>query len=204
MMILRFSPSSPFVRKVRIAAALLGLEGEITAERADTTDPDDSLRKINPLGKIPVLILEDGSAIYDSRVILDYLDERAGGGKIVPRHGPQRLAALRLQALCDGILDASILTVYESRFRKPEMHEAKWLDLQAGKVSRALAVLEAAPPLLDAGQALPDVGQITLACALGYRDFRFGGSWRSEHPRLVAWLDSFAARVPAFAATKPS
>lgn len=203
-MILRFSPSSPFVRKVRIAAALLGLDGEITLERADTTDPNDSLRKTNPLGKIPVLILEDGSAVYDSRVILDYLDERAGGGKIVPRGGPQRLAALRLQALGDGILDASILTVYEGRFRKPEVHEPKWLDLQAGKVSRALAVLEAAPPSLDAGQKLPDVGQITLACALGYRDFRFGGSWRSEHPRLVAWLDSFAARVPAFAATKPT
>ena len=162
MMILRFSPSSPFVRKVRIAAAVLGLDSEITIERADTTDPNDSLRKTNPLGKIPVIIIEDGSAIYDSRVILDYLDERAGGGKIVPRQGPQRVAALRLQALCDGILDASILTVYESRFRKPEMHEAKWLELQAGKVSRALAVLEAAPPPSDVGQALPDVGQITL------------------------------------------
>ena len=204
MMILRFSPSSPFVRKVRIAAALLGLDSEITLERADTTDPNDTLRKINPLGKIPVLILDDGSAIYDSRVILDYLDERAGGGKIVPRQGAKRVAALRLQALCDGILDASILTVYEGRFRKPEMHEAKWLDLQAGKVSRALALLEAAPPSLDAGQGLPDVGQITLACALGYRDFRFGDSWRSQHPRLVAWLDNFAARVPAFAATKPA
>ena len=204
MMILRFSPSSPFVRKVRVGAALLGLDSEITLERADTTDPNDSLRKTNPLGKIPVIIIEDGTAIYDSRVILDYLDERAGGGKIVPRQGPQRLAALRLQALCDGILDASILTVYESRFRKPEMHEAKWLELQAGKVSRALAVLEAAPPPFDAGQALPDVGQITLACALGYRDFRFGDGWRSDHPRLVAWLDNFAARVPAFAATKPA
>jgi glutathione S-transferase len=204
MMILRFSPSSPFVRKVRIAAALLGMDGEITIERADTTDPNDSLRKINPLGKIPVLIVEDGSAIYDSRVILDFLDERAGGGKIVPRQGATRLNALRLQALCDGILDASILTVYEGRFRKTEMHEPKWLDLQAGKVSRALAVLEAAPPPLDAGPALPDVGHIALACALGYRDFRFGGSWRSEHPRLVAWLDNFAARVPAFAATKPA
>jgi glutathione S-transferase len=204
MMILRFSPSSPFVRKVRIAAALLGLDSEITLERADTTDPNDSLRKTNPLGKIPVLIVEDGNAIYDSRVILDYLDERAGGGKIVPPQGPKRLAALRLQALCDGILDASILTVYEGRFRKPELHEPKWLELQAGKVARALAELEAAPPPLDAAPALPDVGRITLACALGYRDFRFAGSWRSEHPRLVAWLDNFAARVPAFAATKPA
>jgi len=201
MMILRSSPSSPFVRKVRIAIALLGFDKDVTVERADTTDPNDSLRKINPLGKIPVLLVEDGSAIYDSRVILDYLDDRAGGGKIVPRQPKERLAALRLQALCDGILDASILTIYEGRYRKPEMHEPKWLELQAGKVTRALSVLEAAPPPID---AVPNVGQIALACALGYRDFRFGGSWRGEYPRLVAWLDNFAARVPAFAATKPS
>jgi glutathione S-transferase len=125
MMILRFSPSSPFVRKVRIAVSLLGFDNDVTIERADTTDPNDSLRKTNPLGKIPVLIIEDGSAIYDSRVILDYLDDRAGGGKIIPRSSKERLAALRLQALCDGILDASILTIYEGRYRKPEMHEPK-------------------------------------------------------------------------------
>ena len=201
MMILRSSPSSPFVRKVRIAVTLLGFDKDVTIERADTTDPNDTLRKINPLGKIPVLIIEDGSAIYDSRVILDYLDDRAGGGKIVPRQAKQRLDALRLQALCDGILDASILTIYEGRYRKAEMHEPKWLELQAGKVARALGILEAAPPPID---PMPNVGQITLACALGYRDFRFGGSWRSEHPRLVAWLDNFAARVPVFAATKPA
>jgi glutathione S-transferase len=201
MMILRFSPSSPFVRKVRIAIALLGFDKDVTIERADTTDPNDSLRKINPLGKIPALVIEDGSAVYDSRVILEYLDDRAGGGKIVPRDSAARLAAVRLQALADGILDASILTVYEGRYRKAEMHEPKWLELQAGKVSRGLGVVEAAPPPID---AMPNVGQIALACALGYRDFRFGGSWRSEHPRLVAWLDNFAARVPAFAATKPA
>jgi glutathione S-transferase len=201
-MILRFSPASPFVRKVRIAIALLGFANDLTLERADTTDPNDSLRKTNPLGKIPVLIVEGGGAIYDSRVILDYLDERAGGGKIVPRAGKERLGALRLQALADGILDASILTVYEGRYRKPEMQEPKWLDLQAGKVSRALSVLEAAPP--PDAQALPNVGQIALACALGYRDFRFGGSWRADHPRLVSWLDNFAARVPAYAATMPA
>jgi glutathione S-transferase len=204
MMILRFSPASPFVRKVRIAVALLGFENDLTLERADTTDPNDSVRKTNPLGKIPVLIAEDGGAIYDSRVILDYLDERAGGGKIVPRAGKERLEALRLQALADGILDASILTVYEGRFRKLEMHEPKWLDLQAGKVSRALCVLEAAPPPDARPQAVPNVGQIALACALGYRDFRFGGGWRVDHPRLVAWLDNFAAHVPAYAATRPA
>jgi len=205
MMILRSSPASPFGRKVRIALSLLGFENDVTIEPTDPTDPSDSVRQQNPLGKIPVLIGEDGFAIYDSRVILDYLDERAGGGKIVPRDAKARLAALRLQALCDGIVDASILTVYESRWRKPENHEPKWLDHQAGKVARGLAALEAAPPALDlALQALPNVGHIALACTLGYRDFRFSGSWRGEHPRLVAWLDSFAARVPAFIATRPT
>ena len=200
MMMLRSSPSSPFGRKVRIAVSLLGFDGDVKIEPADTTDVNDSVRGQNPLGKIPVLIAEDGIAYYDSRVILDYLDHRAGGGKIVPRDAMARLVALRLQALCDGILDASILTVYEARWRKAEHHEQKWLDHQAGKVARGLAALEAAPPPLD---AMPHVGQITLACALGYRDFRFGGGWRGDHPRLVAWLDTFAARVPAFAATKP-
>jgi glutathione S-transferase len=148
-----------------------------------------------------VLITEDGAAYYDSRVILEYLDDRAGGGKIIPRDAGERFGALRLQALCDGILDASILTVYEGRWRASEKHEAKWLDHQAGKVERALAELEAAPPALNAHRKLPHVGQIALSCALGYRDLRFGGSWRADHPRLVAWLDDFAARVPAYAAT---
>ena len=207
MMILRSSPPSPFGRKVRIAIALLGFDADVKIEPADPTDVSDSVRRQNPLGKIPVLIAEDGTAYYDSRVILDYLDDRAGGGKIVPRDPAKRLAALRLQALGDGILDASILTVYEARWRKAETHDQKWLEHQAGKISRGLAALEAAPPVLDAvpqnlPQMLPNVGQITLACALGYRDLRFGGSWRSEYPGLVAWLDNFAARVPAFAATK--
>ncbi len=201
-MILRSSPSSPFGRKVRIAIALLGFDGEVKIEPADTADVNDSVRRQNPLGKIPVVIAEDGTTYYDSRVILDYLDDRAGGGKIVPRQPKERLAALRLQALCDGILDASILTIYETRWRKAETHEPKWLEHQAGKVTRALAALEAAPPVLNAD--LPNVGQITLACVLGYRDFRFGTGWRGGHPRLVAWLDDFAARVPAFAATKPT
>jgi glutathione S-transferase len=190
---------------VRIAIALLGFDGETRVEPADPTDLADTLRRQNPLGKIPVLIAEDGTAYYDSRVIVEFLDERAGGGRIVPREARARLAALRLQALCDGILDASILTVYEARWRAHERHEQKWLDHQAGKVTRALAVLESSPPALDTASAsLPNVGQIALACALGYRDFRFGESWRADHPRLVGWVDDFAARVPAFAATTPT
>jgi glutathione S-transferase len=200
MLILRSAAPSPFGRKVRIALDLLGFD-DVTVEPADTMDPRDTVREQNALGKIPVLIAEDGAAYYDSRVILEYLDHRAGGGKIIPRDIPVRFAALRLQALCDGVLDASILLIYEARWRPPEKHETKWLDHQAGKVARALALLEAAPPALAASPALPHVGQIALACALGYRDFRFGGDWRAGHPHLVGWLDGFAARVPAFAAT---
>jgi glutathione S-transferase len=204
MMILRSSPASPFGRKVRIAIAILGLDGETRIEPADPTNVADTLRTQNPLGKIPALIAEDGVVYYDSRVILEFLDERAGGGRIIPREARARLAALRLQALADGILDASILTVYETRWRAREHHEQKWLDHQAGKVTRALAMLEANPPLNSAPSSLPDAGHIALACALGYRDFRFGESWRAGHPGLVAWLDDFAARVPAFAATAPT
>jgi glutathione S-transferase len=205
MMVLRSSPASPFGRKVRIAIALLGFEAAMQIEPADPTNVADTLRRQNPLGKIPVLIAEDGIAYYDSRVILEFLDERAGGGRIIPREGRPRLTALRLQALSDGILDASILTVYEARWRAHEHHEQKWLEHQAGKVTRALALLEANPPALDSAPgSLPNVGQIALACALGYRDFRFGDSWRASHPRLVGWLSNFAARVPAFAATAPA
>ena len=200
MLTLRSSPASPFVRKVTIAASVLGLDREIAVELADTVDPKDTVRQQNPLGKIPALVLEDGTVLFDSRVILEYLDHRAGGGRIIPKDANARFADLRLQALADGLMDASILLVYEGRWRPAEKHEPKWVDHQAGKVARALASLEASPAGLDAP---PTVGQIALACALGYRDFRFAGTWRKVHPRLVAWLDNFAARVPAFAASKP-
>lgn len=200
MLILRSSPASPFVRKVRIAASLLGLADQITIEIADPNNPSDPLRGQNPLGKIPALLLEDGTALYDSRVISEYLDHLAGGGRIIPTAPDARFAALRLQALCDGILDASVLIIYEGRYRPAEHHVQSWIDYQAGKVARALTLLERQPPDLD---RLPHVGQIALACALGYRDFRFHGTWRADHPRLVAWLDGFAAQVPAYATTAP-
>ena len=198
-MILRSSLASPFARKVRIAASLLGLAERIDMREADLNNADDSIRVQNPLGKIPALIAEDGTAYYDSRVILEYLDHLAGGGRIVPREAEARFAALRLQALCDGILDASLLIVYEGRYRPADKLVQSWVDRQADKVARGMAVLEAAPPALT---PVPDVGQITLACLLGYRDLRFGGTWRPEYPRLLDWHDRFAALVPAFAATK--
>jgi len=199
MMILRSSPASPFGRKVKLALGILGLENEVTIEKADPTDPADTLRQQNPLGKIPALIIEDGSVIYDSPVILEYLDHRAGGARIIPKDASARFKALTLEAMCDGILDACILLVYEGRWRPAEKHEQKWIDHQQAKVQRAFSVLETAPPALG---AVPDVGQITLACALGYGDLRFGGTWRKEYPKLVAWLDEFAARVPAFEKTR--
>jgi glutathione S-transferase len=180
---------------------ILGLDGRITVETADTVNPADTVRQQNPLGKIPALVLDDGMVLFDSRVILEYLDHLAGGGRIIPAEPTARFAALRLQALADGIMDASILLIYEGRWRDPAKHEPKWVEHQTGKVARALASLEAAPPARD---ATPTVGQIALACALAYQDFRFHGAWRKDHPRLVKYLEDFAAAVPAFAATKPS
>lgn len=197
MMILRSAPPSPFGRKIKIAAAILGID--LKVEPADTNDPSDTVRRQNPLGKIPVLVLEDGTALFDSRVILEYLDHVAGAGRIIPRAPAARFAALRLQAIGDGIMDAGILRVYEGRWRAPELHVAKWVEHQAGKMTRALDLLEAEPPGLD---ATPHVGQIAVACALGYLDLRFGGEWRKDYPRLVAWLDAFAARVPSFETTR--
>lgn len=198
MMILRSSPPSPFGRKVKIALALLGLKDEVKVEMADTNDVNDSLRQQNPLGKIPTLVLDNGKTIYDSRVILEYLDSVSSGGKIIPA-GPARFDALTLQALADGVMDAALLQVYERRFRDPDKHEPRWLAMQAGKIDRALAALEVAPPTLP---ATPHVGAIALACALGYLDLRFEGKWRADHPNLVAFLDNFAGRVPAFEDTR--
>ncbi len=200
MMILRHSQASPFVRKTKIAAEILGLADKIELRDADTVAPEQGFLGQNALGKIPTLVLEDGTTLFDSPVVLEYLDHLAGGGRILPAEPKARFAALRLQALCDGVLDAALLIVYEGRFRQPEMKVQSWIDRQLGKIDRALAVLEAAPPAIT---TIPDVGQITLACALGYLDLRVEGRWRKDHPKLVAWLDQFAARVPAFAKTKP-
>ena len=197
MMILRYSAASPYARKIRIAAELLGLSGKITLEGANTADPADSLRRQNPLGKIPTLILDDGAALYDSRVIADYLNCLAGGDRLIPADPPQRVAALRLQALGDGICDAALLIRHETATRPPELRDPGAIALQQGKIDRALATLEAEPPPAGA----PDIGQIALACALGYLDLRFEGAWRRGHPRLAAWLADFAARVPAYAAS---
>ncbi|MEP7029481.1 MAG: glutathione S-transferase family protein [Pseudolabrys sp.] len=199
MMILRSAPASPFARKVRIAASLLGLASQIDVRGVDLDSDADSVRTQNPVGKIPVLIAEDGTAYYDSRVILEYLDHLAGGGRIIPREAPARFDTLRLHALCDGLLEACLLQVYEKRYRPPDKLVQTWLDRQSDKVARGMKVLEASPPKID---TLPDAGQIALACLLGYLDLRFAGAWRKDYPKLLAWHDKFAAQVPVFAETK--
>jgi glutathione S-transferase len=200
MWTLRNAAASPFGRKVRIAAALCGLDSRMEIVVADTNDPADPLRRQNPLGKIPALILEDGTVLYDSRVIVEFFDMEAGGGIVIPS-GRERIPTLTMQALADGLMDASLLQVYEGRYRAPEAHNPRWLDNHRSKVERGLATFEANPPALS---ARPHVGQVALACALGYLDLRFEGQWRGTNPRLVAWLDDFAAKVPSFEATRAS
>lgn len=197
---LRSSPASPFGRKIKLAAASLGLLDRIEVVKTDTLDPADDIRLQNPLGKIPALVTPDGTVVYDSRVILEYLDYLAGGGRILPKDPADRFPALTLQALADGIMDAAILRRYEIAMRDPAERSTRWDDHQRGKVERGLAALEANPPETDE----VDVGTIAVACALGYLDFRFEGSWREGHPRLVAWLDQFTADLPYWTETSPS
>jgi glutathione S-transferase len=196
-MILRSSPPSPFGRKVKIAADVVGLSDRIEVVVADSTDPSDSLRQQNPLGKIPVLITDDGEAYYDSRVIIDYLDHLSGG-KLIPS-GEARFPVLRLQALADGLMDANILLIYEGRWRDQSKHEQKWIEYQRGKVARTLAYCES---IADSFIGKIDPGTIGLACALGHMDLRFEGAWRKDHPKLVTFIEKFAAAVPMFEKTR--
>lgn len=198
MLILRSAPPSPFGRKVRVAAALAGLSDRITIENADTMNPNEALRTQNPLGKIPTLVLENGETLYDSRVIVEFFDTLAGGGRLIPP-GWGRFEALRLQALADGVMDAGVLRIYETRWRSEDRREPKWLDYQAEKIDRALTLAES---MHATSPARHHIGHIALACALGYLDLRFEGRWRETHPKLVAWLEDFGTRVPAFAETR--
>jgi glutathione S-transferase len=190
------APASPFSRKVRIAIGLLDLGGIVAVETVDTVNPPPEFLARVPLGKIPALVRPDGPAVFDSRVILTYLDGLAGGGRIVPSDREDALRADILQALADGVMDAAVLGVYEGRFRRESERSEVWVARQMDKVRRALDALEADLPADGTS-----IGEIALACALGYLDLRFAGLWRGDHPRLVAWLDRFSAAVPAFGET---
>ena len=197
---IRYSPNSPYVRKCRLVGLITGTWSAVKTEDADTTKGDAKLNAQNPLGKIPVLILDNGAAVYDSHVICEYLDSLHSGRKLFPPAGPARWDALTRAALADGVMDAALLLVYEKRYRPEEKWHGPWMDKQHEKIDRAVAMLNKAPPSIAGGI---DYGHVAIACALGYLDFRHGGKWREKAPALVKWLDEFAAKVPAFKETGP-
>ena len=201
MMRLLSSPASPFGRKVKITSAMKCLDDQISVEKTDSNNANNpDLQRDNPLNKIPVLVLADGARIFDSPVICEYLDSLKSELRLFPASGSARFKTLTLGALADGIIDAALLLVYEKRFRPEDKWVEAWTDRQQVKINSALGSLEKSPP---AWSGSPDYGHVTLACALGYLDFRHKGKWRAAHPKLVAWLDAFASAVPAFKATTP-
>ena len=192
---LRYSPTSPYVRKVMVVALETGLAERI--ERLPTTvaptKPNDEVARENPLVKVPALTTDDGLVLYDSPVICEYLDTLHDGPKLFPASGTARWLALRQQALGDGILDAAILGRYEI-LRPKEYQWQDWLDAQMRKVRGALAALEMEAEAGDLAGPLT-IGQVTIACALGYLDFRYQSeAWRTKHRRLAVWADEVAQR----------
>jgi glutathione S-transferase len=189
-----YSQTSPYARKVRLAGEHLGLTKRIELVPATTTPvaEDAGLARAAPLGKIPALVLEDGATLFDSRVILEYLDHLAGGGLLPPPADPERWRSLRIQATADGILDAALLMRYEVALRPDKFLWRDWLEGQNRKVVRALATLESEASRLEEGAA---VNAITVACALGYLDFRFPEmGWRDRSPGLAAFFTTYSDR----------
>ena len=210
---LRYSPTSPYVRKVSVTAIELGLAGRIERILTNTQDRDSGIAEHNPLGKVPALILDDGGVLYDSPVICEYLDSLHDGAKLFPAEGAARWTALRQQALADGILDAAILCMIETLRRPEPLRWQGWIDHQTGKVLCALDQLEAeasGPETSESGASGSGtlagpltIGRIAAGCALGYLDFRFPElGWRDGRAGLAAWYAVFAQR-PAMQETVP-
>ena len=197
---LRYSPTSPFARKVRVALIETGLDKRVAMVPTNPWSPETDLGNDNPLGKVPTLIDDDGNQVFDSRVIIDYLDGMHGGARLVPVEGKARLAALVRQSLGDGILDAAVLRRIETAMRPEALRWPWWLDRQMAAIHRGLDRLEReAGSLTD----LATIGDIAVACALGYLDFRLPTEeWRGGHPKLAAWFERQQKR-PSMIATIP-
>jgi glutathione S-transferase len=198
------SPTSPYVRKVMILIHEAGLIDRVERVSASGTPLDPGTMPVdhNPLGKVPVLETAEG-ALFDSRVICRYLDDLAGAGAYPAGNDIWR--TLTLEALADGILDAAVLMVYETRLRPEEVRFAPWVEAQATKIVRALDALEAEwlPHLTTLGDGCPDMGAIAVGAALGYVDFRLDHlNWRVGRVGLTAWEAGFAQRA-AMLATRP-
>jgi len=195
---LLYSPASPYSSKVRMAAAAAGIPLELV--RVDTSSQPKELTSVNPLGKIPCLVTDEGEGIFDSRAITQYLN-RESGNALFPRGGAKRLEAERLEALADGICDCLLAQVYERRFRPEEKVHQPWLDLQWSKVARSLDVLNADLPRLP---RKPTAGHIALRACLGYLALRFPGRWEKGRGKLVRWAKRFDERFPALAESIPA
>lgn len=197
---LYYNKTSPFVRKVMMVAHEAGIAGSLGLVTTDTALPPVELLFANPLGKIPCLVPDDGPALFDSRVICEYLDLRFNGGRLFPSDPEARVIALRWQALADGIMDATVLCRYESL--RPEAQRSEdWLARQQGKIRRALDMLESE---VEALRGAPfSVAQLATAAALGYLDLRLERMrWRDDHAKLTAWYSEIRER-PSVGLTDP-
>ena len=195
---LHYSPASPYVRKVMACAIARGLDGRIEKVATNPHTSPEGLLADNPLSKVPALVADDGTAIYDSPVICEYLDTLGDAAPLFPPTGtPARLKAQVMHATADGILDAAVGR--RGNMPLPQDDGRRAYDArQKAAVDRALAVLEKAPP-----QGLSHIGEIAVACALGYLDFRFANEpWRETHPRLAAWFEKVST-LPPIAQTVP-
>lgn len=195
-----YSPTSPYVRKVLVVAHELGLAGRIenVTAAANPINRDKSILAHNPLGQVPTLITDDGQMLADSRVICEYLDDVAGGGRLFPRNSA-RWQVIVDQAMADGILGAALLARYETFMRPADKQWSEWLGGQMDKINTTLATFErAVPSLADR----VDIGTISYACALSYLDLRFPSfDWRAASPKAAGWYKSFEAR-PSMVATR--
>jgi glutathione S-transferase len=199
---LHYSYASPYVRKVMAVAIETGQKEklELTARKVSPVAPDAEVSRDNPLGKVPCLVTDDGMALFDSRVICEYLDGLHGGRRMFPAAGPARWTALRRQAEADGILDAAVLTRYETAVRPEARRWPEWIEGQKQKFRRAMDALE---PEADGFGEVVDIGTLTIGCALGYLDFRYADeNWRAGRPQLARWFENFEKR-PAMAETTP-
>jgi glutathione S-transferase len=198
---LLYSPSSPYVRKALVLAKETGLDGKIETVSVTTTPiaPASEVSARNPISKIPALI-DGGMTLYDSPVVCEYLDSKHRKKKLFPAKGKARWAALRQQALGDGLLDAALLARYEGFLRPADKRWPEWSDGQMAKINGALDAMEKEAATL---KGAPTIGHITFGCALGYLDFRFAElGWRDKRKKLAAWYAKFAQR-PSMKTTMP-